>query len=166
MESHLARLQQELEEVIARMTESALGQAPAGKWNSAQIFEHLYLTYTLTNRGLAKALEKGAPLATRATMKSRLYAFSVLWLSRMPVGFEAPSRVVPRGMSFAEVKSRLSPEIQAMEAGFQDCERRWGAATKLLDNPNLGPLTSDEWRKFHLVHGRHHIRQIRERAGI
>jgi hypothetical protein len=31
----------------------------------------------------------------------------------------------------------------------------------------LGPLTGAQWRKFHLVHGRHHARQIRQlRAGL
>ncbi|MGZ4836286.1 MAG: DUF1569 domain-containing protein [Terriglobales bacterium] len=34
-----------------------------------------------------------------------------------------------------------------------------------MDHPFLGPLTADEWRKFHWVHGRHHTRQIRERIG-
>jgi hypothetical protein len=32
-----------------------------------------------------------------------------------------------------------------------------------MDHPFLGPLTASQWRKFHLVHGRHHARQIRER---
>jgi hypothetical protein len=24
----------------------------------------------------------------------------------------------------------------------------------------LGPLTGAQWRKFHLVHGRHHVKQV------
>jgi len=34
-----------------------------------------------------------------------------------------------------------------------------------MDHLFLGPLTANEWRKFHWVHGRHHARQIRERMG-
>jgi hypothetical protein len=30
-----------------------------------------------------------------------------------------------------------------------------------LDHPILGPLTGGQWRKFHLVHGLHHVKQIR-----
>ncbi|MGZ7099671.1 MAG: DUF1569 domain-containing protein [Candidatus Angelobacter sp.] len=30
-----------------------------------------------------------------------------------------------------------------------------------MDHPVLGPLTAAEWRKFHLVHGLHHVKQIR-----
>jgi hypothetical protein len=53
-----------------------------------------------------------------------------------------------------------------METGFNDCECRFGSATKILDHPILGPLTAEQWRKFHWVHGRHHARQIRERANL
>jgi len=41
------------------------------------------------------------------------------------------------------------------------CEEKFGSSSKLLDHPILGPLTGAEWRKFHLVHGRHHVKQIR-----
>ncbi len=92
MDSDLARLRQELEGAIAGMTESAMTQAPEGKWNSAQILEHLFLTYKGTNRGLAKCLEKGSPLATRATLKQRLGTLLVMNLGHMPGGRKAPER--------------------------------------------------------------------------
>jgi hypothetical protein len=40
------------------------------------------------------------------------------------------------------------------------CEEKFGAHRKLLDHPILGPLTAAQWRKFHLVHGLHHVKQI------
>ena len=43
-----------LEVAIAGMTESAMNRAPEGKWNSAQILEHLFLTYRGSNRGLGQ----------------------------------------------------------------------------------------------------------------
>jgi hypothetical protein len=33
----------------------------------------------------------------------------------------------------------------------------------MLDHPILGPLTVDQWRKFHVVHTEHHVRQISQR---
>jgi hypothetical protein len=30
----------------------------------------------------------------------------------------------------------------------------------LLDHPILGPLNATQWRKLHLVHGRHHLKQL------
>jgi hypothetical protein len=165
MNSYLERLRQELEDAIGGASPSALAQAPAGKWNAAQILEHLFLTYKNTNRGMAKCLEQGAPLATRATLKQRVATVIVVNLGYVPGGRKAPERTIPRGMSPEEVQQAIAPELQRMGAGLDDCERKFGARTKIMDHPFLGPLTADGWRKFHWVHGRHHARQIRERIG-
>ncbi|MGD1216455.1 MAG: DUF1569 domain-containing protein [Terriglobales bacterium] len=165
MNSYLERLRQELEDAIGGASPSALAQAPAGKWNAAQILEHLFLTYKNTNRGMAKCLERGAPLATRATLKQRVATLLVVNLGYLPGGRKAPERATPRGMSPEDVQQAIAPELQKMGSGLDDCERRFGARTKIMDHPFLGPLTADEWRKFHWVHGRHHARQIRERIG-
>lgn len=165
MDSYLERLRQELEDAIGGASPSGLAQAPFGKWSPAQILEHLFLTYTNTTRGTAKCLERGAPLATSATLKQRLAALVVVNLEYLPGGRKAPERSTPRGMSTEEVQQAIVPELQRMGAGLDDCERRFGARTKIMDHPFLGPLTADEWRRFHWVHGRHHARQIRERIG-
>ena len=165
MNSYLERLQRELEDSTGGATAAGLAQAPAGKWSAAQILEHLFLTYQNTNRGLTKCLAQGAPLVTRATLKHRFATLLVVDLGYMPGGRKAPERVTPRGMSPEEVQQAIAPELQKMDLGLDDCERRFGARTKIMDHLFLGPLTADEWRKFHWVHGRHHARQIRERMG-
>jgi len=165
MDSSLERLRQELEDAIGSSNPSALVQAPAGKWNAAQILEHLFLTYKNTNRGMAKCIEQGAPVATRATWKQRMAALLVVNLGYLPEGRKAPERVIPRGMPLEEVQRAIVPELQRMSSGLDDCERRFGARTKIMDHPFLGPLTAGEWRKFHWVHGHHHARQIRQRMG-
>ena len=164
MDSYLERLQQELEDAIAGAARpSDLARGPAGKWNAAEILEHLFLTYKNTNRGLAKCLEQGAPLVKRARLKHRMAALLVVNLGYLPAGRKAPERATPRGMPPEEVQQAIARELQRMGLGLDDCERRFGAGTKIMDHPFLGPLTADEWRKFHWVHGRHHARQIRER---
>jgi hypothetical protein len=165
MDSNLARLRQELEAAIAGMSDLSMAQAPVGKWSSAQILEHLFLTYKNTHRGLARCLEKGTPLVTPATLKQRLGALLVVNLGYMPGGGKAPERAVPRGMPPEEIRETIFAEIQKMESGLNDCEQRFGAGIKIMDHPILGPLTAHQWRKFHWVHGRHHARQIRERNG-
>jgi hypothetical protein len=166
MDSHLERLRSELEDATQGLTETAMAQAPAGKWTSAQILEHLYLTYKNTNKGIAKCLEKGAPLATQSTMKHRLKTFVVVGIGYFPVGAKAPERVLPRGMGSEEVHAAIFAELRSMDSSLNDCERRFGARTRIMDHPILGPLTTDQWRKFHWIHGRHHARQIRERAKL
>jgi len=166
MDHYLKKLPGELESAMEGATSDAMQKAPAGKWNSAQIVEHLYLTYTNTNKGIAKCLDGGAPLATRATFKHRVKSFVVTRLGYLPEGAKAPERAVPRGMPLEEVREKLLGEIQRMAAGLDDCERRFGASTKIMDHPVLGPLTANEWRKFHWLHGRLHARQIRQRIKL
>jgi hypothetical protein len=48
-----------------------------------------------------------------------------------------------------------------MDEVIRQCEEKIGRGTKLLDHPILGPLTASQWRKFHLVHGLHHGKQLR-----
>src|SRR6267142_6115000 len=91
---------------------------PAGKWTSAQVLEHLYLTYHNTNKGLAKCLEKGTPLGTRASMRHRLSTLLVVNLAYFPKGRKSPERAVPKGMAAEEVLRAILPEIQQMDAGL------------------------------------------------
>ncbi len=54
MASHLESLRRALEDALDGASDSALSEAAAGKWNSGQILEHLFLTYRNTNRGVGK----------------------------------------------------------------------------------------------------------------
>ncbi|MGA7572708.1 MAG: DUF1569 domain-containing protein [Terriglobales bacterium] len=165
MNSYLERLRRELEEAAGGASLNDLKRAPVGKWNAAQILEHLLLTYEATNRGMAKCMEHGVPLATRATLKDRVATLLVVNFGYLPNGRKAPERAVPQGRPAEEVRPAVLTELQKMSAGLDDCERKFGAATKIMDHPIIGPLTAGQWRKFHWVHGRHHARQIRERMG-
>jgi hypothetical protein len=165
MDSYLERLQGELQNATEGATAGGLEQSPAGKWNTAQILEHLFLTYKNTNKGISKCLERGAPLATGATLRHRIATLLVVRLGYLPSGRKAPERATPRGMGAEEVRQAIFPEIQRMESGLRECEARFGARTEIMDHPFLGPLTAAQWRKFHWVHGKHHARQIRERLG-
>ncbi len=165
MDSYLERLRWELEETMTVTSPDRMDHGPAGKWTPAQVLEHLFLTYRNTNKGLAKCLEKGMPLGTRATLWHRVGTLVVVTLAYFPKGRKAPEWTVPKGMPTEEVRGAILPEIQQMDAGLAECERRFGARAKILDHPVLGPFNVGQWRKFHWVHGKHHARQIRERLG-
>jgi len=165
MDSYLERLRQELEDATASASPGAMAQAPSGKWSANQILEHLFLTYKHTGRGLARCLEQGAPMVTRATLKDRVATLLVVKFRYLPGGRKAPDRATPRGMLPEEVRQGIWMELQQMGSALDDCERQFGRSAKIMNHPFLGPLTAEEWRKFHWVHGRHHARQIRERMG-
>ena len=165
MDSYLEKLRQELEETMTVAGPERMGEGPAGKWTPTQVLEHLYLTYYNTNKGIAKCLEKGTPLATATTLKNWLQTFVVVNVGYFPKGRKAPERAEPKGMPADEVRRAILPEVQKMDEGFAECERRFGPGAKILDHPVLGPFNVAQWRKFHWVHGRHHARQMRERFG-
>jgi hypothetical protein len=71
-----------------------------------------------------------------------------------------PDAVRPRGTSAATIMSEIGPQLEAMDRAIGEAEVRYGSSVCLVDHPVLGPLTGKQWRKFHWVHGRHHVKQI------
>ena len=165
MDSYLQRLQEAIASATKGMTAEDLGRHPEGKWCVADVLEHLYLSYTGTVKGMGRCLEAGKPLVTPATSRQRVSALVVVGVGYMPSGRKAPKQTTPRGIGAEKVQAEIGPTIAAMDKAIADCEARYGRGL-LLDHPILGPLTGRQWRKFHWVHGRHHVKQIlRLRAG-
>ncbi len=161
MDPRLKRLQQELASAVAGMSAVELNSRSPGKWSAAEILEHLYLTYTATTKALSRVLETGKPLAAAPTWKNRGRAFIVVGLGYLPSGREAPPSTRPQGTDAETVSADIGPKIAEMDDVMSRCAARLGSRTLVLDHPILGPLSIPEWRKFHLVHGLHHIKQIR-----
>jgi hypothetical protein len=160
MDTRLEELKHALESAVEGMSNEQLSWHPADKWCAAEVLEHLYLTYTGTIKGFEKVMEAGKPLATRASVKQRVRTLVVVGFSHMPEGRKAPAMTQPRGLPVEEVRGEVGAKIVAMDAIIAQCEARFGRGMQLLDHPILGPLTATQWRRFHLVHGRHHEKQL------
>ena len=160
MNSYLERLRESVEEAIRGATAEELMRHPEGKWSAAETLEHLFLTYSGTVKGFQRCLEAEAPLATSSHWRQRLFRAVVVGAGYMPSGREAPKIAHPRGTPVDRVLAEIGPQIAAMDEVIANCEKRYGSKTKLLDHPILGPLTAHQWRKFHWVHGRHHLKQL------
>jgi hypothetical protein len=165
MDAYLQRLQDAIASATRGMTAEDLTRHPEGKWSTAEVLEHLYLTYSGTVKGFERVLEAGKPLARTALLKDRMRVFLVTGLGRLPEGRKAPERLQPRGMTADEVTREIGPRISAMDEVIAQCESRFGKRTRVFDHPILGPLTARQWRKFHWVHGQHHLKQIRKLRG-
>jgi hypothetical protein len=159
MDSDLETLLKTLRTTIEGMSEEQLQCCPAGKWSAGEVLEHLYLTYTGTIKGFERVLAAGRPLATRASMKNRVQALVVFSFNYLPAGRKAPPQTMPRGLAAETIRTVIYGKIAAMDGIIAECERSFGSR-KLLDHPMLGPLTAKRWRRFHLIHGRHHAKQI------
>jgi hypothetical protein len=160
MDSSLEKLKQALEAAVEGMTTGQLTLHSAGQWSAAEILEHLYLTYAGTIKGFERVISAGKPLATKATMKHRVRNLVVTGLGHMPSGRQAPEMTRPRGMAAGTIRNDIGEKILAMDAIITACEGRFGRGAKLLDHPILGPLSATQWRKFHVVHGMHHQKQL------
>jgi hypothetical protein len=163
MDSYLERLQQAITAASSGMTSDELTRHEEGKWSVAEVLEHLYLTYTGTSKAFERCLKGGNPLGGVSTFKQRVSTFVLTGLGYFPKGRKSPEQVSPRGMPVEDLIANIGPQIAAMDKVIAQCEERYGSRVKLLDHPVLGPLTARQWRKFHWIHGRHHIKQILER---
>lgn len=147
------------------LSDEQLGRHPEGKWDSASILEHLALTYGSTARVMDKCLREGRPLATSATMRHRVAQLMVLGFNYIPTGRKAPEKVVPTGIGSKEALELIFSNLEKMDEALRRCEEQFGSKKKIAGHPVLGPIPISGWRKFHLAHTRHHMKQIRERAG-
>ena len=160
MSPELEFVRREAAHATGNASADALSHASEGKWSPVQVLEHLMLTYTATTKGLLRAMEAGRPLRAERTMRHRLKSVYVLGFGRFPAGMEAPKHTVPRDGLVSEPLRHFNDALVAMDASLTDSERRFGHRTRVLVHPVLGPLTAQQWRRFHLVHGRHHFKQI------
>jgi len=153
-------LQHAIADVIHGMTPDDLTRHPEGKWSTAEILEHLNLTYIGTVKGLGRCIASGQTTASLDRSSKRLQRITVTKLGYFPNGRKSPDRVLPRGLPAEQVKAEILENVDRMNALIDECEARFGKRKPIADHPVLGPLTAPEWRKFHLVHGRHHVKQI------
>jgi DinB superfamily len=162
MNPDLGRLQSAIASATDGMTAEDLTRRPAeGKWCAAEVLEHLYLTYTGTVKGFERCLKAGKPLATSPKPRQRVATLLTVGLGYMLPGQKAPERTMPRRTVPAEtIVAEIGATIAAMDEAIAKCEAQYGTQIKLLDHPVLGPLTGKQWRKFHRVHGEHHVKQI------
>ncbi len=105
-------------------------------------------------------MAKGKPLASRASVAQRVLTFVVVGLGHLPAGRKAPAIVQPKGLPVEQVRNEIGEKLAAMDAIIAECEVRFGPWVQVLDHPILGPLTATQFRKLHLVHGRHHLKQL------
>jgi len=166
VEFELQQLLDSINDSVRGMSINDLKRHVEGKWSAAEILEHLCLTYRGTIKGFERCLEAGRPVAGKPDLKQRMATVAVTQFGYFPRGRPAPEPTVPRGMPAEEVVAEISVRLAAMDELIARAEKKYGSKTLVLDHPVLGPLTARQWRRFHCVHGRHHVRQIRHMRGL
>lgn len=166
---HTTDLQRALDDIDTAtrgMSYGELERRNGDRWSPAQILEHLALGFGATAKGAARCLESGRPAATAPTVRHRLSTAVVVTFGYLPSGRPAPERTRPRGLSGEAAMQAVRANLIAMDEGLARCAKQFGSRVAILDHPILGPLSVAQWRTFHRVHTRHHMKQIvRLRAG-
>jgi hypothetical protein len=158
---HLRRAWKLAESLIASLNEGQLVWAPEGKWSAAGLIEHLSLGFLVTTKAARMVLRQGGPDLPKTTLRQRWLAFRVIQLGHYPGRVVAPKMVWPRGLSPQDAMRAFTVNLLEMDQLLHQCEARFGSSIKLLSHPYLGPLSSSQWRKFHLFHVRRHMRQVK-----
>lgn len=160
MDSNLQRVHEAIERATRDITVEQLTSHPQGKWCTAEILEHLALTYSGTVKAMERVLEAGKPLVRPATLKEGIATALVVEAGHMPGGRQAPEMTRPRGLPAEQAVARIREDLAAMSQALEKCGERFGTSVKIANHPILGPLSVHQWCKFHWVHTRHHMKQV------
>jgi hypothetical protein len=137
-------------------------RGPHGKWTPARIVEHLALALTLSAETFL-ARRGHAPMSRRPrTPAEQVARFLIFGLRWFPPGRKAPERTTPGQVDRATAESHFLAGIELWDQVDRALlpERR---SNLFVKHPRLGDLTVEEWMRFHVIHARHHARQIRQR---
>jgi hypothetical protein len=160
MDAYLQRLQEGIQSATQGMSGEDLLRHPEGKWCAAEILEHLYLTYTGTTKAFERCLQAGQPQVRARVLRDRDEDHCGRWIGTHAQGptisetCSAPRDVAGR--------SHSRNRVAHLRHGRSHCAVRiplW-QAKPIARSSYLGPLTGRQWRKFHWVHGHHHLKQI------
>ncbi|HEY6376390.1 MAG TPA: DinB family protein [Edaphobacter sp.] len=166
MDPILQQLQQEIATSLQGLdaTKTQLRSATnPDKWSIQQIVQHLTLTYASTEVAVNARLAKGTPTRAQPTLQQRIRQYTVTTLGYFPSGREAPSQVCPPAntspLSGEELARQAAAGLTRIDQLFVQAEVLFGSR-RSISHVVLGSLSIHQWRRFHLIHGRHHIRQI------
>jgi Protein of unknown function (DUF1569) len=166
MNSTLQQLQQELSSSVQGLNATQTQLRPPAhpdKWSIQQIVEHLLLSYAATEPALKARLAKGSPTRAKPTISQRVGNLALLRLGYFPRGRKAPPLVTPKStlpLCGEDLKQAISESLTSLDNLCAEAANTFGDTSPCASHLVLGPLSLDQWRRFQLVHGEHHIKQI------
>ena len=165
MDDNLQRLDTEVTMALAgldiRTTQMAPRDRP-GKWNIQQIAEHLLLAIEGTGLAVREQMKKGA-LESRPGLGQRVGRWLILSRGWFPAGRKSPEAAIPNRPVTLKTGDQLADRLHGALTAFDslgvEARKRIGEGA-IATHGALGALSMAQWSRFHLVHGRHHLKQI------
>lgn len=133
------------------------------RWSIQQIVEHLLLTYSFTETAVDIRLKKRKPTLAKPSLLQRFSQYTVTRLGYFPHGRKAPAFVMPictePPISGEELTQTAGRHLQRLDQLFYEGEDLFGSS-RCVTHHVLGSMSIPQWRRFHLIHGEHHVKQI------
>lgn len=154
-----------LADAIERLTQAEAQVAPLpgpGRWSAQQVIEHLILTYKLTNETLTRHLKNGQAVKRGRNLVLSLLRLQTIGFGHMPRGVPAIHAVRPREFTPLDgvaLRERFLAKAEEMDGLLSKARQKFGIQA-CGEHPFFGGLRVDEWRRYHAVHARHHLRQL------
>ena len=133
------------------------------KWGTQQIVEHLLLSMRASTLEIEARITKRTSTGSQPTLVQRVMQWVVLGLGRFPNGRRAPAAVSPNRPTALRRGSELAEKMHAALAEYDEVATRAEAlfgSQRAVSHVILGPLSMAQWRRFHILHVRHHLRQV------
>jgi hypothetical protein len=130
-------------EVMPEVNRLLQGHRTVGGWSLGQVLNHLASGIILSMDGFPDP----APWIIRRTI-GPIARRQIFQKGRMPDGVKLPKKYEPK----PGVDARA--EAEALRAAIQLFGTHGGP---WAEHPLLGPLSQDQWEKFHTMHSAHHL---------
>lgn len=146
------------------LEEAQVSPAPGKEhWSAQQIVEHLILSYRLTEEAVNRQLKTGHVPSGRRNLLKSLLRMQTLGLGHMPNGIPAIHAVRPKEitpMAGVELEARFLEAAERMDAVLAAGRKKFGVEA-CGEHPFYGAMRVDEWRRYHAIHAKHHMPQLR-----
>src|SRR5260370_24084687 len=160
MHSECETVRAAIEQATAGMSTDELVWHPEGKWSSAEVLEHLALSYSGTAKGMRGVLQSDAPKVRPATLKERFSVLVLFGLGYFPEGRKAPKQVTPRVANPAHILNDIQANLCEQDTGISACEQRSGSKAIVLAHLLLGPINLCQCRKVDPIHSMYQMQRI------
>jgi len=131
-------------------------------WNAQQVVEHLILSFRQSTEELQKRLKLDQSPSRSASWLQWIIKIQVCVFHSMTRGVSTSSSLRPRTyipQDGPELAARLCDEAELLNKTLAESRIAFGMRPCGY-HPVYGPLRVEEWRVYHAVHCRHHMRQF------
>jgi hypothetical protein len=167
MNQDFETLRDELERALGGLDHRQTQLRPGGdaaRWSIQQTVGHLLKTYAATENAMDARIAKASATKAKPSIAQRVGQAVIIRAGLFPPGRTAPEMVCPAedeaAVPSGVLIERVSVALKSLDARVAAAEKIFGAQDRTVNHVILGPLSISQWRRFHLIHGRHHMKVI------